>query len=129
MNTDVMFSSRTDNWATPTDLFNKLNEEFHFNLDPCASADNHKCDRYFTKEQDGLKQNWGGNRVFCNPPYGKEINKWVLVEPVRGEWVPEEKIYRSPLALNYRCSQCGETSRKTNFCPNCGCDMRGEKND
>lgn len=78
MNTDVMFSSRTDNWATPTDLFNKLNEEFHFNLDPCASADNHKCDRYFTKEQDGLKQNWGGNRVFCNPPYGKEINKWVL---------------------------------------------------
>ena len=52
-----------------------------------------------------------------------------LVEPVRGEWVPEEKIYRSPLALNYRCSQCGETSRKTNFCPNCGCDMRGKKND
>lgn len=62
MNTDVMFSSRTDNWATPTDLFNKLNEEFHFNLDPCASADNHKCDRYFTKEQDGLKQNWGGQQ-------------------------------------------------------------------
>ena len=52
-----------------------------------------------------------------------------LVEPVRGEWVPEEKIYRSPLALNYRCSQCGETNRKTNFCPNCGFDMRGEKND
>lgn len=78
MNTDVMFSSRSDNWATPTDLFNKLNEEFHFNLDPCANAYNHKCDRYFTKEQDGLKQNWGGNRVFCNPPYGKEINKWVL---------------------------------------------------
>lgn len=75
MNTDVMFSSRSDNWATPTDLFNKLNEEFHFNLDPCANAYNHKCDRYFTKEQDGLKQNWGGNRVFCNPPYGKEINK------------------------------------------------------
>lgn len=73
-----MFSSRSDNWATPTDLFNKLNEEFHFNLDPCANAYNHKCDRYFTKEQDGLKQNWGGNRVFCNPPYGKEINKWVL---------------------------------------------------
>lgn len=78
MNTDVMFSSRTDNWATPTDLFNKLNEEFHFDLDPCANDENHKCDRYFTKEQDGLKQNWGGSRVFCNPPYGKEINKWVL---------------------------------------------------
>ena len=57
------------------------------------------------------------------------IKNMSTVKPVRGEWVPEEKIYRSPLALNYRCSQCGETSRKTNFCPNCGCDMRGEKND
>lgn len=57
------------------------------------------------------------------------IKNLPTVEPVRGEWVPEEKMYRSPLALNYRCSQCGETSRKTNFCPNCGCDMRGEKND
>lgn len=78
MNTDVTFSSRSDNWATPIDFFNKLNEEFHFNLDPCANAENHKCDRYFTKEQDGLNQNWEGSRVFCNPPYGKEINKWVL---------------------------------------------------
>ena len=57
------------------------------------------------------------------------IDEQPTVEPVRGEWVPEEKIYRSPLALNYRCSQCGETNRKTNFCPNCGFDMRGEKND
>ena len=65
MNTDVMFSSRSDNWATPTDLFNKLNEEFHFNLDPCANAYNHKCDRYFTKEQDGLKQNWGATECFA----------------------------------------------------------------
>ena len=65
MNTDVMFSSRSDNWATPTDLFNKLNEEFHFNLDPCANAENHKCDRYFTKEQDGLKQNWGATECFA----------------------------------------------------------------
>ena len=47
------------------DLFNKLNEEFHFNLDPCASADNHKCNRYFTKEQDGLKQNWGATECFA----------------------------------------------------------------
>ena len=57
-----VFSSTTDLWATPQDFFDKLNEEFHFTLDPCANADNHKCPHYFTKEQDGLKQDWGGGR-------------------------------------------------------------------
>ena len=71
------FSSKTDNWATPQDFFDKLNEEFHFTLDPCADEVNHKCDKFFTREQDGLSQDWGGNVVFCNPPYGKEIADWV----------------------------------------------------
>lgn len=71
------FSSKTDNWATPQDFFDKLNEEFHFTLDPCADEVNHKCDQFFTREQDGLSQDWGGNVVFCNPPYGKEIADWV----------------------------------------------------
>ena len=75
--TSGMFSSTTDLWATPQDFFDKLNEEFHFTLDPCATPENAKCERYFTKEQDGLKQNWGGAKVFCNPPYGSEIKKWV----------------------------------------------------
>lgn len=60
MNTEVMFSSNTDKWSTPQDFFDTLNEEFHFTLDPCADETNHKCDTYFTKEQDGLLQNWGG---------------------------------------------------------------------
>lgn len=77
MNTNVMFSSQTDMWSTPQDFFDKLNDEFHFTLDPCADEFNHKCDRYFTKEDDGLKQDWGGETVFCNPPYGREIVKWV----------------------------------------------------
>lgn len=72
-----MFSSASDNWATPQELFNQLNNEFAFTLDPCASADNAKCAQYYTKEQDGMKQNWGGQRVFCNPPYGRGIGKWV----------------------------------------------------
>ena len=72
-----VFSSTTDLWATPQDFFDKLNEEFHFTLDPCANADNHKCPHYFTKEQDGLKQDWGGQKVFCNPPYGRAIAAWV----------------------------------------------------
>ena len=77
MNTSVMFSSKSDEWATPIDVFNRLNEEFDFDLDPCADENNHKCERYFTKTQNGLIQNWGGSKVFCNQPYGKEISAWV----------------------------------------------------
>ena len=77
MKRETLFSSRSDDWATPAEVFHKLDAEFHFNLDPCADDRNHKCERYFTKEIDGLSQNWGGYRVFCNPPYGREITKWV----------------------------------------------------
>lgn len=67
MNTDVMFHSGVDQWSTPQDFYDELNKEFHFTLDPCADEQNHKCDTYFTKEQDGLKQDWSGHVVFCNP--------------------------------------------------------------
>ncbi|WP_193793318.1 phage N-6-adenine-methyltransferase [Clostridium botulinum] len=77
LNAAVMFSSETDLWATPQDFFDKLNKEFNFDLDPCATKENAKCSKYFTKEIDGLKQDWGGYKVFCNPPYGREISKWV----------------------------------------------------
>lgn len=73
----VVFSSSSDEWATPQDFFDRLNDEFGFTLDPCANSENHKCDKYFTKEQDGLVQDWGKDRVYCNPPYGREICKWV----------------------------------------------------
>lgn len=72
-----MFSSITDMWATPQDFYDKLNEEFNFTLDPCATTENAKCERYFTPEINGLNQCWGGHNVFCNPPYGREIYKWV----------------------------------------------------
>lgn len=76
MISEVLFSSKSDEWYTPQDLFNQLDSEFHFNLDPCATPESAKCERYFTKEQNGLTQKWGGSRVFCNPPYS-EISKWV----------------------------------------------------
>lgn len=76
-NLKVMYSSKTDQWSTPQDLFDELNDEFDFNLDPCADEENHKCEKYFTKEQNGLLQDWEGHRVFCNPPYGKNISEWV----------------------------------------------------
>jgi len=73
----ALFSSETDQWATPTEVFAELDREFHFDLDPCADESNHKCTRFYTKEDDGLKQPWGGSRVFCNPPYGRSIGQWV----------------------------------------------------
>lgn len=71
----VMFSRKSDEWPTPQETFDELDAEFHFDLDPCATNENHKCENYFTVEQDGLSKNWGGCRVFCNPPYS-EIAKW-----------------------------------------------------
>ena len=60
MNNEVMFSSNTDNWSTPQHVFDELNDEFHFNLDPCTDNQNHKCDKFYTKEDNGLLQDWGG---------------------------------------------------------------------
>ena len=60
MNLDVMFSSKTMEWATPQDFFDRLNDEFHFTLDPCADDHNHKCDTYYTEKENGLEQCWGG---------------------------------------------------------------------
>lgn len=77
MNTALHFSSATDLWATPIETYNILNEEFGFTLDVCATSDNAKCARFFTKEQDGLSQDWTGEIVWCNPPYGMGIGKWV----------------------------------------------------
>lgn len=77
MNINAMFSSATDMWATPQDLFDELNAEFHFTLDPCATAENAKCKKFYTRAEDGLKQDWEGETVFCNPPYGRAIYDWV----------------------------------------------------
>ena len=73
----VFFSSQTDVWSTPQVFFDKLDEEFHFTLDPCALPQNAKCDLYFTPETDGLVQDWSGHKVFVNPPYGSKTAAWV----------------------------------------------------
>jgi site-specific DNA-methyltransferase (adenine-specific) len=73
----VYHRSQRQDWATPVDLFAKLDAEFHFTLDAAASAENAKCQRYFTIAEDGLKQPWGREVVFVNPPYGKGQGEWV----------------------------------------------------
>lgn len=76
MRKDALFTSNSDEWATPQELFSQLNDEFGFTLDACATSDNHKCEYYYTIEEDGLTQDWGGQVVFCNPPYSM-ISSWV----------------------------------------------------
>lgn len=60
-----LFSSNTSEWETPTAFFKALDAEFHFTLDPCATHENAKCKRYYTIEDDGLTQNWGGRESFA----------------------------------------------------------------
>ena len=74
---EALLSSKNLNWCTPPEFFDELDQEFHFNLDPAATDKCAKCAKYFTPETDGLKADWGGSRVFCNPPYGRNIGEWV----------------------------------------------------
>ena len=78
--------SNTSEWATPQAFFNDLDREFHFTLDPCSTDDNAKCELHYTVDNDGLTQDWGGQRVFCNPPYGRKIKDWV-----RKCWIESRK--------------------------------------
>lgn len=80
-----LFTSNTDLWATPQDFFDRLNEEFGFELNVCAIAENAKCEKYYSPEIDGLKQEWEGV-CWMNPPYGRSIGEWV------------KKAYQSSLA-------------------------------
>lgn len=88
-----LYSAKTDEWATPQYLFDELDEEFNFTLDPCASDKNHKCEKYYTKEQDGLAQKWDGV-VFCNPPF--EVGEYEPYEAPKGSkcpWICAEDEY------------------------------------
>jgi phage N-6-adenine-methyltransferase len=73
---DVHYSSATDMWETPQPFFDVWNAKFRFDWDVCATDENAKCAHYYTKENDGLSKRWVGT-VWMNPPYGKEIIKWM----------------------------------------------------
>lgn len=68
--------AKNENWGTPQYLFDSLDEQYHFDLDAAASAENTKCARFYTKEQNSLIQPWTG-RVWCNPPHGRNVGEWV----------------------------------------------------
>lgn len=79
-NPAVLAGARAKNngrhWETPPELFDRLDREFRFTLDPCATAATAKCSKFYTEADDGLIQDWTGERVFMNPPYGREIYPW-----------------------------------------------------
>ena len=85
-----LFTSDKDYWETPKGLFDELNEEFSFDLDVAASHSNAKLPKYYTVEDDALKQKWAGS-VFVNPPYGREIKHWV------------KKAYEESLLSHNKC--------------------------
>ena len=78
MKNQALFTSEKDYWETPQALFNELDREFHFTLDPCSTHENAKCQKHFTTVENGLLKSWGGETVFCNPPYGRNnASLWV----------------------------------------------------
>lgn len=77
MITSGMMTSKTPEWETPKELFDELDREFNFQLDVCATKENAKLRWFFTKEDDGLEQDWMNARCWMNPPYGREIGKWI----------------------------------------------------
>lgn len=103
-------ATRRDDWETPNWLFEKLHAEYKFTIDASAHARNHKLERYWSIADDGLAQDWTGERVWCNPPYGKGLNRWVskargsgalvaMLLPVRSEsaWWCEDAIAASEI--------------------------------
>lgn len=85
-----MFTNNSNEWCTPRQLYDELNKQYHFDIDLASSDENHLCDHYFTKKNDALANEWGGHVAFCNPPYGKEIGKFV------------EKAYKTVMDNRYK---------------------------
>ena len=73
----ALLSSQSIEWATPPEVFNLLNDVHHFTLDVCARPWNKKVDKYFSPEDNGLVQSWAGHVCWMNPPYGRQIGKWI----------------------------------------------------
>ena len=71
------FDSVKTDWATHWDFFNPLNDEFHFTVDAAADEENCKIKTFYSSKEDGLKQNWGNEIVWCNPPYGRDVQTWL----------------------------------------------------
>lgn len=86
MNMAVHYSSVKDDWETPSELFDILDAEFHFDIDVAATPLNAKCAKFYTPEDNALKLDWGTQRCFLNPPYGRVIGKWMKKAYLSGHY-------------------------------------------
>jgi phage N-6-adenine-methyltransferase len=86
-------------WSTPPEVFAPLHDEFSFTLDACATAANAKLPRFYTETQNGLEQPWDGERVFMNPPYGREIYAWT-------KKARQEAMYHQALVVGLLPASC-----------------------
>lgn len=91
---ETMFSSKSDEWSTPQELYDVLDSIFRFTLDPCSTNTNKKCKKWYTKEDDGLSKDWSDEVVFCNPPYSRKTK----TNPGQQAWV--EKCYEEYVLHN-----------------------------
>jgi len=99
----TMFSSQSSEWATPQVFFERLNWRFGpFNLDPCASPDNAKCDIFYTEADDGLSKSWKGRIVFINPPYGRGVDEWVKKAYEETQADPDTRVVMLLPAYRYK---------------------------
>ena len=74
---NILLSSKSVEWETPQYIYDLLNLKYNFTLDPCATINNHKCEKFYTISENGLMMSWKGERVFCNPPYGRKLIDWI----------------------------------------------------
>jgi site-specific DNA-methyltransferase (adenine-specific) len=73
-----LFLSGTDEWPTPQAFYDQMDAEYGpLELDVCATHQNAKCRRFFTRKDDGLTQPWAPARCWMNPPYGRSIGLWM----------------------------------------------------
>lgn len=70
------YNGRGREWETPPALFDALHAEFGFTVDVCATTANTKCSRFWSEAENGLEQDWRGERCWMNPPYGREVYAW-----------------------------------------------------
>jgi phage N-6-adenine-methyltransferase len=73
----VHFSSAFMAWRTPRGVFDQLNDEFGFTVDGCSTDENALLDHHWTERDEPLLRSWAGERVFINPPYGRQISRWM----------------------------------------------------
>jgi site-specific DNA-methyltransferase (adenine-specific) len=77
-----LFTSNSDEWETPDEVYTYLNSVYNFDLDVAASDTNHLCPTYFSESNSALSQPWKCNSAFCNPPYSRKLQRAFIIKAI-----------------------------------------------